>query len=228
MASLEALFLALGGVDNSARRESEAILQSQRESDPAGVRGPSPLGRLTGVARHGPTSPHRCLEPCLPAPPSHPCAAGRSPPAMFTPLQCGIRAHLCRGPATADVGTVVVCLAGSLPGAAGDRCADSRDDSPTSLHITFLPLPPPGAVKSTILEVFVTESVDHIRRKACHTTAELATTCYRMGQSWPELFVFIVAAARHEDPGVRAIVLVLLRRVLDYVGQVGCGMDVCA
>ena len=35
------------------------------------------------------------------------------------------------------------------------------------------------AVKALLLEVLANEPVEHIRKKACHTIAELATTCAR-------------------------------------------------
>jgi hypothetical protein len=95
------------------------------------------------------------------------------------------------------------------------------------LFIALRPADAVFAVKSALLEVFITEPVGHIRSKACHTVAELSTTCYRMGEAWPELFSFIAAASKHADPSVRCIVLTLLRRVCDYVGQV-TSLRVCA
>ena len=38
MSALEPIFLAFAGVDNAQRKEAEAILDRQKESDPAGVR----------------------------------------------------------------------------------------------------------------------------------------------------------------------------------------------
>lgn len=64
------------------------------------------------------------------------------------------------------------------------------------------------------------EPLDHIRRKCCHTIAELVTTCYRSKQSWPELFTVIAAAPSHPLVPVRSILLTLARRVFDYVGKV--------
>ncbi len=75
-------------------------------------------------------------------------------------------------------------------------------------------------VKAQLLEVLAFERIAHVRRKACHTCAELATTCHRSGSPWRELVPYIVSTLAHTDPSVRVTSVMLLRNVLDYVGQV--------
>jgi hypothetical protein len=53
--------------------------------------------------------------------------------------------------------------------------------------------------------------------------------CGRLGTAWPELVPYIVATLGSPNPSVRNTSLLLLRHVVDYVGQVccACSLDMC-
>lgn len=74
-------------------------------------------------------------------------------------------------------------------------------------------------LKAQLLVAVGTEPVAHVRRKLCHTVAELAAMGSAAEQPWPELFASVVALSAHGDAAFRESAFVLVAALADSVGR---------